>query len=125
MSHPSQLATFTPPPPLFTHKVISAAQSQSLPPNVAVPVSSNGLLQTVTAGGGLVCMGMPPHSAAAAASLMCAAQQKQQQHQQPQSPPMVGNGMSVGGYGDVVSIGGSDCRNKIERKILTKVHRKN
>ncbi|XP_023158899.1 hemicentin-1 isoform X2 [Ceratitis capitata] len=100
MSHPSQLATFTPPPPLFTHKVISAAQSQSLPPNVAaVPVSSNGLLQTVTAGGGLVCMGMPPHSAAAAAaaaSMLCAAQQ-----QQAHSPPTSVNGMTVSGYGDV------------------------
>ncbi|XP_053964212.1 hemicentin-1, partial [Anastrepha ludens] len=101
MSHPSQLATFTPPPPIFAHKVISAAQSQSLPPNVAVPVSSNGLLQTMGPGGGLVCMGMPPHSAAAAASMLCAAQQQLQQ-QQP-SPPTGVNGVSVSGYGDVNS----------------------
>ncbi|XP_067628687.1 LOW QUALITY PROTEIN: uncharacterized protein side-VIII [Eurosta solidaginis] len=105
MSHPSQLATFTPPPPLYAHKVINAAQTQSLPPN-AVPVSSNGLLQTVTAGGGLVCMGMPPHSAATAASLLCAVQQQQQQHQQqqqPHSPPTGGNCIPVSGYADLSS----------------------
>ncbi|XP_036334118.1 hemicentin-1 [Rhagoletis pomonella] len=117
MSHPSQLATFTPTPPLFAHKVISAAQSQSLPPNVALPAGSNGLMQTVSASGGLLCMSMPPHSAAAAASLLCAAQQQQQQlqmqqqqqqqlqhqhhQQQPHSPPTGTNG--VGGYGDVNS----------------------
>ncbi|XP_037944821.1 uncharacterized protein LOC119677515 isoform X2 [Teleopsis dalmanni] len=105
MSHPSQLATFATPPPIFAHKVVTATQSQSLPPvsvgggagGAGVTVSSTGLLQPVPAGG-ILCVGMPPHSAAA--SILCAAQQ------QPQTPPLgtSGNGSIVGignvGYGD-------------------------
>ncbi|XP_022230550.2 uncharacterized protein LOC111079610 isoform X6 [Drosophila obscura] len=97
MSHPSQLATFspTPPPPIFTHSVMTAT-------------GEGGLLQPVT------CMGLvaATSSAAAAASGQQQQQQQQQHHQQQQqhhhqTTANGGNG-SIVGVNVGMSLYGSD-----------------
>ncbi|XP_015040067.2 uncharacterized protein side-VIII isoform X6 [Drosophila pseudoobscura] len=85
MSHPSQMATFspTPPPPIFTHSVMTAT-------------GEGGLLQPVT------CMGL------VAATSSGAGQQHQQQHQhQHQTTANGGNG-SIVGVNVGMSLYGSD-----------------
>ncbi|EDW00772.1 GH20838 [Drosophila grimshawi] len=84
MSHPSQLATFspTPPPPIFAHSVVT---------------TGDGLLQPVT------CMGLVATSSAAPPVV--------QQQQQPAANGAGGNGSIVGvnvGVGVGMSLYGSD-----------------
>ncbi|XP_017150581.1 uncharacterized protein LOC108160840 isoform X6 [Drosophila miranda] len=81
MSHPSQMATFspTPPPPIFTHSVMTAT-------------GEGGLLQPVT------CMGLVAATSSGAG---------QQQHHQHQTTPNNGNG-SIVGVNVGMSLYGSD-----------------
>lgn len=88
MSHPSQLATFSPtPPPIFAHSVVT---------------TGDGLLQPVT------CMGVVATSSAAAAG-----NGPVQQHATPTGVGVGGNGSIVGvnvgvGVGVGMSLYGSD-----------------
>ncbi|XP_062134765.1 nephrin isoform X4 [Drosophila sulfurigaster albostrigata] len=91
MSHPSQLATFspTPPPPIFAHSVVT---------------TGDGLLQPVT------CMGLVATSSAAAAAAGNGPVQQQHQQQQ-QAATTGGNGSIVGvnvGVGVGMGLYGSD-----------------
>ncbi|XP_034133979.1 uncharacterized protein LOC117587415 isoform X2 [Drosophila guanche] len=89
MSHPSQLATFspTPPPPIFTHSVMTAT-------------GEGGLLQPVT------CMGLVAATSSAAAA-SGQQQQQQQQHLHHQTTANGGNG-SIVGVNVGMSLYGSD-----------------
>lgn len=87
MSHPSQLATFspTPPPPIFAHSVVT---------------TGDGLLQPVT------CMGLVATSSAANGPVL-----QQQQQQAAAANAVGGNGSIVGvnvGVGVGMSLYGSD-----------------
>ncbi|BFG06323.1 uncharacterized protein DMAD_04855 [Drosophila madeirensis] len=92
MSHPSQLATFspTPPPPIFTHSVMTAT-------------GEGGLLQPVT------CMGLVAATSSAAAAAASGQQQQHQQQQQHhhQTTANGGNG-SIVGVNVGMSLYGSD-----------------
>ncbi|XP_034651458.1 uncharacterized protein LOC117890622 isoform X4 [Drosophila subobscura] len=89
MSHPSQLATFspTPPPPIFTHSVMTAT-------------GEGGLLQPVT------CMGLVAATSSAAAAAASGQHQQQQQHHH-QTTANGGNG-SIVGVNVGMSLYGSD-----------------
>jgi len=82
MSHPSQLATFspTPPPPIFTHSMVT---------------TGDGLLQPVT------CMGLVATSSAASVPGSVPLPPQQQQHQQQQQQLTAANG----GNGSIVGMG--------------------
>lgn len=85
MSHPSQLATFspTPPPPIFAHSVVT---------------TGDGLLQPVT------CMGLVATSSAANGPVL-----QQQQQQAAAANAVGGNGSIVGvNVGVGMSLYGSD-----------------
>jgi len=125
MSHPSQLATFTPPPPIFAHSVavqaVAASQAQSLTAH-----NNTGLLQpvTATAAGGSIFVGIQQQQQQPNTTQQ--QQQQQQQHLPPQSPTLSvsGNGsiigVSVGGYNDMVSFYNNNNNNnkKIRMSIL-------
>ncbi|XP_017073129.1 uncharacterized protein LOC108109202 isoform X3 [Drosophila eugracilis] len=103
MSHPSQLATFspTPPPPIFTHSMVT---------------TGDGLLQPVT------CMGLVATSSAGASvpgSVQLPPQQQQQQHQQLTA--------ANGGNGSIVGMGmslyGSDVgKPQLLKTVPEEVH---
>ncbi|XP_039482777.1 uncharacterized protein LOC120446064 isoform X4 [Drosophila santomea] len=107
MSHPSQLATFspTPPPPIFTHSMVT---------------TGDGLLQPVT------CMGLVATSSAGASvsgPLPLPPQQQQQQQQQQHQQLTAANG----GNGSIVGMGmslyGSDVgKPQLLKTVPEEVH---
>ncbi|XP_070069738.1 uncharacterized protein side-VIII isoform X1 [Drosophila takahashii] len=106
MSHPSQLATFspTPPPPIFTHSMVT---------------TGDGLLQPVT------CMGLVATSSAAASVPgsvpLPPQQQHQQQHQQQQLTAANGGNGSIVGMG--MSLYGSDVgKPQLLKTVPEEVH---
>ncbi|KAH8402332.1 hypothetical protein KR009_011424, partial [Drosophila setifemur] len=86
MSHPSQLATFspTPPPPIFAHSVVT---------------TGDGLLQPVT------CMGLVATSSAGAVGSGTHPAQQQQQHQQHPQQHQQQLTAANGGNGSIVGMG--------------------
>nr|XP_016929735.1 uncharacterized protein LOC108009696 isoform X1 [Drosophila suzukii]XP_016929736.1 uncharacterized protein LOC108009696 isoform X1 [Drosophila suzukii] len=104
MSHPSQLATFspTPPPPIFTHSMVT---------------TGDGLLQPVT------CMGLVATSSAASVPGSVPLPPQQQQHQQQQQQLTAANG----GNGSIVGMGmslyGSDVgKPQLLKTVPEEVH---
>ncbi|XP_037715309.1 uncharacterized protein LOC119550586 isoform X1 [Drosophila subpulchrella] len=103
MSHPSQLATFspTPPPPIFTHSMVT---------------TGDGLLQPVT------CMGLVATSSAASVPGSVPLPPQQQQHQQQQQLTAAN-----GGNGSIVGMGmslyGSDVgKPQLLKTVPEEVH---
>ncbi|XP_016929738.3 uncharacterized protein side-VIII isoform X3 [Drosophila suzukii] len=105
MSHPSQLATFspTPPPPIFTHSMVT---------------TGDGLLQPVT------CMGLVATSSAASVPGSVPLPPQQQQHQQQQQQQLTA---ANGGNGSIVGMGmslyGSDVgKPQLLKTVPEEVH---
>ncbi|XP_043642788.1 uncharacterized protein LOC122612940 isoform X2 [Drosophila teissieri] len=105
MSHPSQLATFspTPPPPIFTHSMVTTGDG------LLQPVTCMGLVATSSAGASVP---LPPHP-------LPPQQQQQQQHQQLTA--------ANGGNGSIVGMGmslyGSDVgKPQLLKTVPEEVH---